>query len=239
MAKNILIDSRMRDFEKRYFEELGYTVIQIPVNKNVYAEISSHVDIFSSKINDKLFLEPTLYNYLKTHKYNLSNVICGESLVQEVYPFDIQYNICQIGNNIIHNFKYTDKKILEYISKNNLNKININQGYSNCSIAAISKNSAIVSDKNIATSLEKNNIKVLLLNEDLNIKLLDKSGKYSKMKGFIGGCMARIRNKIIFFGDLDNLKEAEKIRNFIKDDNLDIVEFKGQDLIDYGGIVEF
>ena len=35
--------------------------------------------------------------------------------------------------------------------------ININQGYSNCSIAVIDSNSAIVTDKNIAEILIKNN----------------------------------------------------------------------------------
>ena len=237
MQKQIIIDSRMRKVEKEYLRSSGYKIIEIPTNNLVYPEISSHVDIFCSKIDDNIFLEPTVFNHFKNKSYNLKNLICGKKQVIGKYPLDIPYNICQIGKNIIHNFKYTDDKILEYIIKNNLNKIDIKQGYSNCSIAVISENSAIVSDRNIARILEKNNINVLLLDKSLDIKLLKNNNSYSKMNGFIGGCMARIGSKIIVFGDLEKIEEGNPIRDFIKKQKIELIEFKGYDLIDYGGII--
>ena len=73
--------------------------------------------------------------------------------------------------------------------------------------------------------------------ENLDIKLLKNDGKYSKMNGFIGGCMARVKNKIIILGDISKIDKEKKIRNFIQSRNLEIVYFNGLDVIDYGGVL--
>ena len=237
MDKYIVIDSKMRKVEKEYLESLGYRVINIQTNKNLYDEISSHVDIFSCKIKDKVVLEPSVYKYLKEEKYDLKNVICGKNKVGLKYPLDVLYNVCCIGENVIHNFKYTDEKILEIIQKEKLNMININQGYSNCSIAVIDDKCVVVTDKKIAEKLSQNDFDVLLLEKNLDIKLLKNDGDYSRMSGFIGGCIARIDNKIVIFGDISKIDKEKKIRNFIQSRNLEIVYFNGLDVIDYGGVL--
>lgn len=237
MDKYIVIDSKMRKVEKEYLNSLGYRVINIQTNKNVYDEISSHVDIFCCKIKDKVVLEPSVYKYLKEEKYDLKNVICGKNKVGLKYPLDVLYNVCCIGENVIHNFKYTDEKILEIIQKEKLNMIDINQGYSNCSIAVIDDKSVVVTDKKIAEKLIENDIDVLLLEKNLDIKLLKNDGDYSRMSGFIGGCIARIDNKIVIFGDISKIDRDNKIQKFIQSRNLELVSFKGVDVVDYGGIL--
>ena len=109
--------------------------------------------------------------------------------------------------------------------------IDINQGYSNCSIAVIDDNSVVVTDKKIADKLSQNGIDVLLLEENLDIKLLKNDGNYSKMNGFIGGCIARVDNKIVIFGDISKIDKEKKIRNFIQSRNLEIVYFNGLDVV--------
>ena len=161
MDKYIVIDSRMRKVEKEYFKSLGYRIINIQTSKNVYDEISYHVDIFCCKIKDKVVLEPSVYKYLKEEKNDLKNIICGKNIVSSKYPLDVLYNVCCIGENIIHNFKYTDEKILEIVQNEKLNMININQGYSNCSIAVIDDNSVVVTDKKIAEKLIENDIPII------------------------------------------------------------------------------
>lgn len=234
MDKNIIIDYRMRNIEKEYLKSLGYNNIELRSQSQVYEEISSHVDIFCTKINSKIILEPGIYNeFILDKKY----VVKGKSYLKKKYPFDIAYNVCQIGKNVVHNFKYTDEIVLEIIQKEKLNMININQGYSNCSIAVIDGNSAIVTDKNIYEILVKNKINVLLIEDDLDIKLLQNNGYYSNMKGFIGGCIARIEDKVVIFGELSKIDRHGKIRKFIESRNLKIIEFRGMDVIDYGGIL--
>ena len=176
----IIVDNRIRKIEMEFLNKLDRNILALPSINNVYEEISSHVDIYISKIKDTLIIEKAMYDNIKEKV--LDNDICivrGNETVKNPYPNDILYNVCVIGNNAIHNFKYTDKKLLEIIDKKGLNKININQGYSNCSIAVIDDNSAIVSDKKIANMLQEYGIDTLYIDEKLDIKLLDKKGNYS------------------------------------------------------------
>lgn len=227
----IIIDNRMRDFEKFKLKSLDKNLYEINKCEKLYPEISSHVDIHCCKIGDQLIVS--------NHILNIQNCIYGESNLSSTYPNDIAYNLCIIGKNAIHNFKYTDKKILELLDIKNYNKINIKQGYSKCSIAVIDSNSAIVTDSKIANILSKNNIDVLLLDKAIekNIHLLN-NNNYSTMTGFIGGCISRIDDYIFVSGDLSKIDVDNKIRTFISNKGLSLIDFPGEDIIDYGGIIK-
>ena len=230
--KNVVIDNRMRQIEKDKLIELGCNLIELEENNVVYKEISAHVDIFVLKIENKLIVEKSTYDKLE-NKFNNIEVICGNSNVGSKYPYDIKYNVCLVGKNAIHNFKYTDDKILEILKEESYNLIDVSQGYSNCSIAVIDDNSVIVTDKKQAEILSENNIDVLLLDYIPDIKLNN-----SSMKGFIGGAISRIDNNVIVFGDLNKIDKDNVIRNFIIKRNLNIIDFKNLDVNDYGGIIE-
>lgn len=115
----ILIDKRMRNVEKNMLKYLGYKLVPIETSNNVYAEISSHVDIFTTKIGDTLIVEKSKYDdlvfMLKDTEYN---IISGKENVEMKYPNDIKYNVCIIGNYAVHNFKYTDKVVLKELKEN-------------------------------------------------------------------------------------------------------------------------
>mgnify|MGYP000988381547 FL=1 len=237
--KYLIIDERMRSFEKEELKKLGYKLIEINKNNNVYSEISSHVDIFTSKIKEKIVVENTVYENLKSQLKNMKEILVkGTSIVQNEYPNDIYYNVCIVGNKAIHNFKYTDSKIVQELKKNNFELINVKQGYSNCSIAVIDENSIILSDRGLYNVLKDIGFDVLFLDYKPNIKLFNENGKYSEMSGFIGGAITRIANNIIIFGDLNKIDNNGYIRSFIKERNLEIIDFKGLDVVDYGGIIE-
>ena len=234
--KYLLIDERMRDVEKQTLKNLGYELIEIKKSTNVYPEISSHVDIFACKVKDKIVVEKHIYDILK-NKFK-RKIIKGDSTVQNVYPNDINYNVCIVGNKSIHNFKYTDSKIISELNKNNFELINVKQGYSNCSIVVIDENSIILSDKGLYNSLKNRGIDMLFLDYIHNIKLLNENGEYSQKNGFIGGAVSRIGDNIVVFGDLDKIDYDGKIKGFIKKRNLNIIDFKRLDVIDYGGVIE-
>ena len=235
----ILIDKRMRNVEKNMLKYLGYKLVPIETSNNVYAEISSHVDIFTTKIGDTLIVEKSKYDdlvfMLKDTEYN---IISGKENVEMKYPNDIKYNVCIRGNYAVHNFKYTDKVVLKELKENGYELINVEQGYTNCSVALIDESSVITTDRKIAEKLIANNISVLLLDYTPDIKLKDEYGNYSNMNGFIGGAIGRVDNNIIVFGDLNKIDRENKIRDFIKIRNLKLIDFKDLDVIDYGGIVE-
>ena len=231
--KKLIIDSRMRKLEKEKLIELGYELFEIKQSKEVYSEISSHVDIFACKVGGKVVVEPTQYENLQ----GLAKIVKGQEIVQSKYPFDIKYNVCTIGKIAIHNFKYTDKKLKQLLIDNKYELIDTTQGYTNCSIAVIDNNSAIVSDKGLYQILRSHGIETLLVSNNLDIKLLNKN-RYSDKKGFIGGCIARINDSIVVFGELSKIDIDGKIKTFISNRKLNIIEFKGIDVIDYGGLIE-
>lgn len=231
--KQLIIDSRMREIEKNKLKELGYNLIELQPSHQTYEEISSHVDIFACKVKNKIIIEPNQYKKLS----NLKNTIQGKDAVGEKYPYDIKYNVCTIEKKAIHNFEYTDEILKTELIKNGFELINTSQGYTNCSIAVIDDNSAIVTDKGLYKILQKHCIDVLYLNYEPDIKLL-KNGTYSNNKGFIGGCISRVGNNIIVFGDLKKIDVNNQIRKFILDKKMNIIEFENLDVIDYGGVIE-
>ena len=233
----LIIDQRMRKIEKEKLKQLGYELIEIKQSKNVHEVISSHTDIFISKIGNKLIVEPTQYDNLKQYIQDNIEIQKGNEEIQINYPFDIKYNVCIIGKKALHNFEYTDSRIKEELQKQGYELINTTQGYTNCSIAVIDENSAIVTDKGLYKILQKHNIDVLYLEYQPDIKLLNNEG-YSKRQGFIGGAISRIENMIFVSGDLNKIDQDEKIREFIQSKKIDVFEFKGLDVIDYGGIIK-
>ena len=58
------------------------------------------------------------------------------------------------------------------------------------------------------------------------------------MKGFIGGATLVFDNKFILFGDSKYLNNKDKILEHLHNHNLELVDFKGLDIYDYGsGII--
>lgn len=239
ILKYLLIDERMRDVEKQTLKNLGYELIEIKKSINVYPEISSHVDIFACKVKDKIIVEKSAYKMLKNKLNNDENIlISGEKMISYDYPNDIKYNVCIVGNKAIHNFKYTDSKIISELNKNNFELINVKQGYSNCSISVIDEKSIILSDRGLYNNLKNRGLDILFLDYIPNIKLFDENGEYSQKNGFIGGAISRIGDNIVVFGDIDKIDYYCNIRKFIESRNLKIIDFEGLDVIDYGGVIE-
>ena len=208
----LIIDERMRQIEKEKLIELGYELIEIKQSEKVYQEISSHVDIFVCKVGKKIIVEPSQYEFIR---YNGDdNIEQGNEFVQYKYPLDIKYNVCIIGKKAIHNFQYTDIAIKKELSNKGYGCINTSQAYTNCSIAVIDDNSAIVTDKGLYKILQKHNIDVLYLEYEPDIKLLTSKG-YSSRKGFIGGVISRIDNNIFVSGDLNKIDYNEKEKRII------------------------
>ena len=109
-VSQIIIDERMRKIEKEKLKEIGYNLIEIKSNPNVYEEISSHVDIFTCKIGNKLIVESSQYKIIKEQLLCDINIEQGIEKIKNKYPYDIKYNVCTIGKKALHNFKFTEPK---------------------------------------------------------------------------------------------------------------------------------
>ena len=243
MAKQVIVDFRMKDIYKKYIQSLGYEIIESGYNLNLYDEIASHVDISYVKIYDKVIVSPDKYVELSKK----IDCISGKTELERQYPADIPYNVCIMGKKAIHNFKYTDPVIKEKLLEKAYTFIDVNQGYTKCSIAVIDDNSCITTDMAVAKKLTDEGIDVLFVYEP-DIKLLKRTNKnetnsnrmyfeYSDMQGFIGGAIGVIGDEVIIFGDVNKFLNGEKIKRFIQSKGKKIKSFEGEDIIDYGSIV--
>ena len=219
--RNLIIDSRIREIEYRYLSQF-FKIIKLPLSNDVYEEISGHSDIFYTKLNGKIIAAPNAV--IKDKQF-----LTGQKEVEKEYPKDVLYNACQMGNKIIGS-KYTDKSISPDIF--------VKQGYVKCSVAVTGDNSCITSDKGIEEVLKQNNIDALYVEEN-NIKLLKKDGSISNMKGFIGGATLIFDNKFVLFGDSDYLTNKEKILKHLNNHSLELIDFEGLNIYDYGGGIIF
>lgn len=215
--KNLIIDSRIRNEE---FELLSkyFNVIKLPLSDDVYEEISGHSDIFYTKINGEIIAAPN-------SKFLIQDFKIGNTKVEKDYPNDVKYNVCQIGDKIIGS-RYADSSIKPDII--------VKQGYVKCSISVIEDKYCITTDKKISNILKENNIDNIYIQEN-NIRLLKKDGSISYMRGFIGGASLSFDNIFILFGDIDKLESGELIKKYLKERDVEIIDFKGLDIYDYGG----
>ena len=219
--KNLLIDERIRKEEYEYLSRY-FDVIKIPLSNYVYEEISGHSDIFYCKINEKIICAPNA-PIIK------NNFIIGMHKISKNYPNDVAYNVCQIGNTIVGS-KYIDKTIKPDII--------VKQGYVKCSIGVTGNKSCITTDKSIYNSLKNIGIDVTYIQEN-NIKLLNKYGEETSMKGFIGGASFVFDDKFVLFGDIEMLESKNEILQHLKRHNLQLVDFKGFNVNDYGSAISF
>lgn len=219
--KNLIIDERIRQEEYEYLKQY-FKIKKLPLSNDVYEEISGHSDIFYCKINDKIICAPNAPIIEK-------EFIIGNNKLEKNYPKDIIYNACQIGNKIIGS-KYTDSKIPV--------NIQVRQGYTKCSIAVTSPNSCITTDEWIAKKLKMNNIEATYIKES-NIKLLNRQGHVSNINGFIGGATFIFEDKFVLFGDINKLESKDLILSHLNRCNLKLIDFKGFEVYDYGGAVDY
>lgn len=228
-----LVDKRVSKSIEKKFNALNIKLIKTYPVDEVYDAIKYHPDISICKLDyNNIVVSPNVYDYYtkELKKYNF-NVIKGNSTLQNKYPKNIQYNACIFGNFAVHNFKYTDKNIIEFIDKNNITKINVSQGYSKCNICVVDENSIITSDIGIYSEVIKYNIDCLLIDK-AHIDL------FNLNYGFIGGCSGLISNDTLaFLGNIKLHPNYYDIYKFVKLKNKNIISLGNENLIDLGSII--
>ena len=228
-----LVDKRITCDMELELKNRNIQIIKTIECDECYESIKFHPDITVCNLgNGRIIVAPNVYEYyLNLLSKKGFEVIKGGSYIKSKYPYNVQYNIVIMGKYAMHNFDYTDEKILEYINEKKLTKINIKQGYSKCSICIVDENSIITSDKGIYNSVIEHDIDCLLITPGY-IDLFDLN------YGFIGGCTGFIsKNEIAFLGDVSKHPDYEKINMFIKSKGKKIVNLSNEKLLDLGSII--
>ena len=227
MCKKLLIDRRFAGAaEKKWGKE--FEIIPSPKLKNIPEPVSCHPDLSLCRVGNTYIAEKTVYEYYK-RQLPEQNVICGETVLDSHYPFDIAYNVLISGKTAFANFQYTDGVVKQELMKQNFKLVNVKQGYANCSAAGL-RGGIITADPSLAKAAAENKIDVLkILQGDVALSGYD--------YGFLGGASGFVCGRLLFFGDILKHKSYEKIKQFAEQKCVPIDDMKNFPLTDVGTII--
>lgn len=209
--------------------KLGISTFTVQKNITLPAYLDAHADLsmmhFSEKILyfDNRILAGELEQFFR---YELIGEFGGKE-----YPKDCLLNTVRIGNNLICNEKYISKNILNAALQDELNIINVNQGYSKCSVCVLNDNAIITDDISIYKSAQ-NFLNDILLIEKGSI------GLEGTNYGFIGGCSGKLgKNKLAFTGKVESHSNHNEIIDMLDKHNITAIELTDKRLYDIGSII--
>lgn len=246
MNNLIFVASKGAHPEVIEYLERRYTILYLPLNRKCYERIQHHVDIQMLRVNNQIFMDSFTYDALKEEIMQLGGVIINELAVDiyyngyifhrissdlgNKYPKSIVFNGKWNGTVFVHNLKYTNQKILDYLETTSIQKIHTKQGYAGCSLLLLNDRAGITADTGLAGELIKNGLDILLIRPGfIQLEGFD--------YGFIGGASFVANSKVVFNGDIDSHVDHEKIRAFIELYHFEVVSFEGLPLIDIGSYI--
>jgi len=210
--------------------ELGIKTAEIKPYNALPIPVNSHADLQILHLgnNDIFFQNEHLCTGELKEFFKLKKI---KAYAGNRYPNDVRLNCAIIGNKIICNIKTIANEVLEYAQANQLNVINVNQGYTKCSICAVNENSIITDDESIFAAAGN------FFNDTLFISK-GSIGLNGYGYGFIGGCCGKIdKNKIAFNGAIESHKDYKKIIDFLSRNSVECIELHNNPLYDIGGIL--
>lgn len=227
------VDYRTTENEINSLKKLNYDVIKIPKDNNLYEAINGHTDIQLNILNKNTIIINKNINlsFKELLKTKNINFIESNSTLSSKYPSNISLNAYITDNYLVHNLKFTDKKILEYCK--NKKTINVNQGYTKCSILPLREKVIITNDTGIYNTLKNEGFDILLLPfGDIELSGFN--------YGFIGGVGGMISNdSMAFFGSLDNYAFGNEVKKFLYKYDIKPIYLSNTKLIDRGSLLVF
>lgn len=222
----LLISHKSRDTFKEFLKENKIEYLETIDNPKLDKRIADHPDL-SVFVLDKenIIVDKNVFSYYKENLPGI-NIIAGESVGQK-YPLDAIYNLVKFKDTFIHN-DFTEKNILHYMKENSYKFLKVKQGYTRCS-SIVLNDSILTSDYGLYKAL-KDQIEIKLL-EPCHIEL------DGFPEGFLGGSCGMIgKNRLVFNGNIKNLKSYDIIYRQCDKENIEII-YPPCDLLDTGSLM--
>ncbi|AKL94498.1 hypothetical protein CACET_c09950 [Clostridium aceticum] len=233
IVKYALVDYRIDEEIVKVLEEQGISLISTVACNELYEAVKGHPDMVVQHLGGgDILVAPNLMQYYQSKLESLGfRVFAGKTYLKSNYPDNIAYNICRVGNYVIHNFKYTDEVLLNYLQKRNFVQIHVAQGYTKCSVVVVDKKAIITSDHGIHQEVVKFGIDSLLIAKG---GILLPGVNY----GFIGGACGYLDQETLgFYGNIVLHEDYEKICFFLKKYNKKARSLSSKNLQDYGTLI--
>lgn len=219
---------------------LGIELILTEQCDDVQAPVSFHADVLSHHLGgEDIMIYPYSYNLEESLNSLGMRVSHAKQRLSPQYPHDIWLNAARIADKLICNKKYTDDKILSSVTYENI--IDVSQGYAKCATLIVDEYSIITADKTIANAWEmQTNSRAPAFAQGYHaLRLCDGGIRLDGYDyGFIGGTAVKLaKNKIYFTGRLSPHRDASKIREFLAEREIEIIEGSYDSLIDIGSML--
>lgn len=225
---NIIMSSERLDICNE-LKKYGFQIIKSQQLPQLLRFEQNHADMQCLRINDTFFV---LKECVELRDKLLSiglNVVKTVKSIGGKYPENILLNAVFIKNKLFCREISIDTSVIEYCNENNIEIINVNQGYTKCSTAVID-DCFITSDIGIFKIMQKNGVEGLLI-EPGCIEL------HGVNYGFIGGCCFTYEKNVFFTGNIKKHKNYSKIKNFCERLNKNIISLTNHNLYDIGGFI--
>lgn len=215
---------------EKAFEELSVKVVKPTQSELLEAPVRLHADILANYVGNNTFLVDYHQNELIEFVEQSGGMVKIINNIKSPYPNDCLLNFADIGDYIICNKSNLSQKILEALPQKQI--IDVNQGYSKCSVCIVNHNTIITDDISIYNAVSQYaHIKSLLV-EKGSVRI----EKYDY--GFFGGCCGLIdKDLLLFNGDLSTHNDFRNIIEFLNINNVNYIDVKGKPLTDIGSII--
>lgn len=229
----VVVDYRISPSIEANLNKNGIECIKTIRCQELYEAVDGHPDMLMLHIGgNRIVLAPNIYEAMAPilEKKGFA-VTKGATWLVRNYPGNIAYNVLRVGNVVFHNIKYTDPEVIKALEKENLEILNVSQGYTKCSVCILDSRTIITSDRKLSEIAEKYGIESLLIKPGgIELKNLN--------YGFIGGASGLLSKKqIAFTGSIESLEDSCKLIDFINSRGFEIVTLSEETLADYGSIL--
>lgn len=212
----------------------GIEIITAGPVKGMPPYLSSHADMQFVNVKSGVIAHApgVSENILRKLKDSSFELIEGETIPGDTYPYDIAYNCAVVGKVAFLNIRYTDPKLLELLIKCGIKPVPVKQGYAKCSTCVLNDHAIITADKSIHKAALQNGIDSLLIPPQKGIIL--KGYDY----GFIGGATGLISDhELAFSGDFNKLEQKETMILFMAKHGIVPVSLSNDRVADVGGLI--
>lgn len=226
----LAIASKLKKDAEQKLRDMGCEIIDFIPNPNVDKRIAHHSDLsFFAYGNDIFIAREMEYLAQKLVSYGF-NVHIEPDYLGVSYPCDVRLNCVAFGDYFLCNESTVSASVLRFFKENGKTVINVNQGYTKCSVIPVSDNAIITDDISIAKACRKYGIDVLEVSKG-NVIL--EGYDY----GFIGGTAGVLNDIIVFNGDILTHPDGNRVVDFVNAQNKTHLSLAEGELEDTGSII--